>query len=189
MADRLSLRLFAARLARFDPAALVRLRDGWAWGRLPWNVLVRVEQETTGDYVIAATSLERRPDTDWRTALPPAGKERVVEAIPASVIRDAAQAAAQTLREVSSGGLRGRAVGQRVIRDALLDHVVISGHSDADGSEFAVSQRLVQAMVRMGLVEGDNVDVLVAGPWTGLGSALGSAWHRTSSPLTVRPLR
>ncbi|HEX6683451.1 MAG TPA: hypothetical protein VF062_11675 [Candidatus Limnocylindrales bacterium] len=193
MADRLSPRLerFAARLARFDPAALIRLKDGWAWGRLPWDVLVRIPFDTAGDYVISATSLERRPDTDWRTSLPPFGKghEQVVEVVPASVIKSAAAAAAQTLREVNSGGLRGRAVGQRVIRDALLDHVVISGRSDVDGSEFAVSQRLVQAIVRMGLLEGDNVDVLVAGPWTGLGSTTGSAWHRTSPPLAVRPLR
>jgi hypothetical protein len=189
VADRLSL--FAARLARFDPAAPIRLKDGWAWGRLPWDVLVRVriDDPATTDHVIDATSLERRPDSDWRVALPPLAGERVVEVVPAAVIRAAAAAAAQTLREVSSSGLQGRAVGQRVVRDALLDHVVITGRSDADGSEFAVSQRLVQAIVRMRLLEADNVDVLVAGPWTGLGTSLGSAWHRASSPLAVRPLR
>ena len=188
MADELGR--FAARLAHFDPTALIRLKDGWAWGRLPWDVVVGIRHEAADehDHVINATSLEKRPDTEWRIALPP-GKERVVEVIPAVVIKSAAAAAAQTLREVASGGLQARAVGQRAIRDALLDHVVISGRSDADGSEFEVSQRLVQAIVRMRLLEGDNVGVLVAGPWTGLGTALGSAWHRTSSPLMVRPLR
>lgn len=188
MADRLSV--FAARLSRFDPAAPIRLKDGWAWGRLPWDVLVRiaVEAPAPSDYVIDATSLEKRPDSDWRVALPPAA-QKVVEVVPAAVVKGAADAAAQTLREVSSGGLAGRAVGQRVVRDALLDHVVITGRSDADGVEFSVSQRLVQAIVRMRLLEGDNVDVLVAGPWTGLGTSLGSAWHRATSPLTVRPLR
>jgi len=187
VADRLIL--FAARLSRFDPAAPIRLKDGWAWGRLPWDVLVRIAVDASGDHVIDARSLEKRPDSDWRTTLPTFSHERAVEVVPAAVIRRAADAAAQTLREVVSGGLQGRAVGQRAVRDALLDHVVITGRSDDDGSEFAVSQRLVQAIVRMGLMEGENVDVLVAGPWTGLGTSLGSAWHRPSSPLTVRPLR
>ena len=186
MADRLSR--FAARLSRFDPAAPIRLKDGWAWGRLPWDVLVRVAVETSGDHVIDATSLEKRPGSDWRVALPPAAA-KVVEVVPAAVIKSAADAAAQTLREVAGGGLAGRAVGQRVVRDALLDHVVITGSSDDDGAEFSVSQRLVQGIVRMRLLEGDNVDVLVAGPWTGLGTIVGSAWHRAPSPLTVRPLR
>lgn len=188
MADR--LRLFAARLSRFDPAAPIRLKEGWAWGRLPWDVLVRIaiDDPATVDHVIDATSLEKRPDADWRVALPPAA-QKVVEVVPAAVIKSAADAAAQTLREVTSGGLAGRAVGQRVVRDALLDHVVITGRSDTDGLEFSVSQRLVQGIVRMRLLDGDNVDVLVAGPWTGLGTSLGSAWHRASSPFTVRPLR
>lgn len=186
MADRLSL--FAARLARFDPAAPIRLRDGWAWGRLPWDVLVRIACDATGDHVIDAASLEKRPDSDWRLTLPPA-VHRVVEVIPAAAVTSAAAAAAQTLRDIASGGLRGRAVGQRAVRDALLDHVAVTGRSDDDGSEFAVSQRLVQAVVRMRLLAGDNVDVLVAGPWTGLGTSLGSVWHRASSPLIVRPLR
>lgn len=186
MADRLSL--FADRLCRFDPAAPIRLKDGWAWGRLPWDVLVRIEAQTSGDHVIDARSRERRPDADWRVALPPA-TFRTVEVVPAEVIGKAADAAARTLREVSSGGLAGRAVGQRVVRDALLDHVVITGRSDEDGLEFSVSQRLVQGIVRMRLLDGDNVGVLIAGPWTGLGTGLGSAWHRAPSALTVRPLR
>jgi hypothetical protein len=183
MADELSR--FAARLVRFDPAALIRLKDGSAWGLLPWNVLVRIACPATGDRVVAAASLEPRPDTAWRTALPPS-TGRVVETIPAGVVKSAAEAAADTLRQAVA---TKRAVGERRLRDALLDHVVISGTADSDGTEFAVSQRLVQAIVRMALVEGDNVDVLVAGAWTGLGASLGSAWHRTSSPLTVRPLR
>ncbi|HZM81394.1 MAG TPA: hypothetical protein VFC19_37180 [Candidatus Limnocylindrales bacterium] len=188
MAD--SLSLFAARLARFDPAALIRLKDGWAWGRLPWDVLVRIaiDDPAASDHVIDATTLEKRPDADWRVALPPP-HEKTVEVVPAAVVRSAAEAAARTLRDIAGGGLRGRAVGQRVVRDALLDHVVITGRSDDDGSEFAVSQRLVQAIVRMRLLPADNVEVLVAGPWTGLGTSLGSAWYRASSPLTVRPLR
>lgn len=190
MADQLGL--FAARLSRFDPAAPIRLKGGWAWGRLPWDVLVRIAVKPSGDAlidtVIDAASLRKRPDSDWRVGLPPSGG-KTVEVVPAGVIKKTADAAAQTLREVSSGGLAGRAVGQRVVRDALLDHVVITGRSDDDGSEFSVSQRLVQGIVRMRLLGDDNVDVLVAGPWTGLGTPLGSAWYRASSRLSVRPLR
>jgi hypothetical protein len=116
-------------------------------------------------------------------SLPPPGIT-VVESIPAEVIKAAAEKAAQALRE-----FKNRPVGERRVRDALLDHVVISGRSDRDGREFAVSQRLVQAIVRLGLVDADNVDVLVAGPWTGLGTSRGSAWHRSASPLALRPLR
>jgi hypothetical protein len=189
------LRLFAARLARFDPSALIRLTPRGAWASLPWGVLVQLHatpEENGGDRVVYAVSLLDAPAAAWRGALPPPGS-KVVERVPVALIKSAAAAAAETLREVSSSGVRGRAVGPRVIRDVLLDHNVITGTSDADGTAFAVSQRLVQAIVRMGLLEGDpqgdNVDVLVAGHWTGLGTSRGSVWHRASSPLKVRPLR
>lgn len=185
------LAAFAARLLRFDPGALIRLRDGQAWARLPWDVLVCVPVETSGprvvDSVISAADGKPR-DAQWRGALP-AQTARTVEILPAAAVRDAAEAAANTLREVSLTGLRGRSVGQRAVRDALLDHPVITGTSDEDGTAFVVPQRIVQAIVRMELLSGDNVGVLVSGPWTGLGTRLGSAWHRASQELTVRPLR
>lgn len=180
------LAAFGARLLRFDPGALIRLREGRAWGRLPWDVLVSVSHASTGDRVVAAASGESR-DADWRGALPP-GSGRVVETIPASVIWDAARAAAATWREINS---RPQTVGERAIRDALLDHAVITGTSDADGTEFVVPQRLVQAIVRVGLLRSDDaadVDVLIAGVWTGLRTASGEAWYRKPSGLSIRPL-
>jgi hypothetical protein len=172
---------FAERLLRFDRAALIRLRQGWAWGRLPWEVLVAVPfPQATGDTVLSA--LDRRPhDAEWRVALPPP-TFRAVEVLPAQFIPGAAAAAARTLKELS-----GRA-GERAIRDALLDHQVVVGESDVDGTPFVVTQRLVQAMYRMNLTGDESVEVRLAGPWTGLATSLGQAWWRPKSDLTVRPI-
>lgn len=172
---------FAERLLRFDRAALIRLRHGWAWGYLPWEVLVAVPfPAATGDTVLSA--LDRQPrDAQWRVALPPS-TFRSVEVLPASVIPDTAVAAARTLKEMT-----GRA-GERAIRDALLDHQVVVGQSDVDGTPFVVTQRLIQAMYRMNLTAGESVEVRLAGPWTGLATSLGQAWWRPRSQLTVRPI-
>jgi hypothetical protein len=176
---------FAQRLLRFDPGALIRLRNGWAWGRLPWEVLVAVPMpDATGDSVVSA--LDRQPrDAQWRVGLPPP-TFRAVEVLPASFVPETAAAAARTLQEMT-----GRA-GERAIRDALLDHQVVVGHSDVDGTPFAVTQRLVQAMFRMNFVSreagGESVEVRLAGPWTGLATSMGQAWWRPRSALTVRPI-
>ncbi len=178
------LAAFKQRLLRFDPGALVRLRDGRAWGRLPWDVLVSVDHECAGDVVVSAASGEKR-DADWHWQLPPLGSARVVEVLPAAQIVELASAAERALREASVS----LSVGQRAIRDALLDHAVITGTSDVDGTQFVVPQRIVQGIVRMRLIWPGGVEVLVAGPWTGLRTRIGEAWYRASSGLTVRPLR
>ncbi|MBV1854145.1 hypothetical protein KUA19_28830 [Catellatospora sp. NEAU-YM18] len=192
---------FLSRLVRLDPAALVRLRPVGAdrtalWAVLPWGVLVTrtVDGPASGDRVTTAAALlagePRLPerDGDWRQPLPPA-PGRVLESLPVAVVRQAAEAAAATLREVEADGLRGRAVGQRVLRDALLDHVVITGKSDIDDVPFSVPQRLVQAVVRMGFLgTSGQVSVVTAGPWTGLAASFGTAWIRATSALTVRPI-
>ncbi|MEO3748306.1 hypothetical protein [Plantactinospora sp. B5E13] len=197
---------FLARVARFDPAALVRLRSTgagagaagpaertqlWAW--LPWGVLVGrvVAGPGPGDATVSAAellavlgrddaTLPRRRDTDWRWPLPPSPGV-VVERIAGTELRRIAEAAAGTLRTAATEGVAGRAVGQRALRDALLDHVAVvvtgpaSAGSAAAGSASAgsapigsagsagsaptadtgrieVSQRLVQGIVRMGFL-------------------------------------
>jgi hypothetical protein len=182
VAQDVDLAQFARRLLRFDAGALIRLRSDRAWGLLPWAVLVSVPlpAPVQDDRVYAAK--DGAPcDAQWRVALPPA-TERTVEVIPLSSVLGAAQAAAKTLKE-----LTGRA-GERAIRDALLDHEVITGKSDVDGTPFAVSQRLVQAMVRMGFAQFDPIEIRITGPWTALASPLGHAWYRQQSQLTVRPI-
>ncbi len=182
MAQDVNLAQFARRLLRFDAGALIRLRGDRAWGQLPWSVLVSVELPTpvAGDRVVAAMDGTPR-DAQWRVGLPPATAS-TVEVLPLSPVLSAAKAAANTLKELS-----GRA-GERAIRDALLDHEVITGASDVDGTPFAVSQRLVQAMVRMGFARSGPIEIRVTGPWTALASPLGQAWHRQQSQLTVRPI-
>jgi hypothetical protein len=104
-------------------------------------------------------------------------------------------AAEATLRAAVTGGVRGRAVGERVLRDALLDHVPVVVLAD-DGTRVDVPQRLVQAVVRMGFLglapaggepAGGAVEVRVARGWVGLAGAFGAGWHRSSRGLGVRP--
>jgi hypothetical protein len=84
------------------------------------------------------------------------------------------------VRTAATEGVAGRPVGSRMLRDALLDHVPIMVTTEGDTC-IPVSQRLVQAVIRMGFTAGaagDFVDVRISGPWTALACAYGSAWHR-----------
>lgn len=210
---------FLARLLRLDPAALVRLRSGGPgrvalWAHLPWSVLVTrtVSGPGPGDVTVAAAELldelERggsrlpaRRDSGWRWPVPPVAG-RPVEELPAGQLRQLAAAAAGTLRNATSDGVGGRAVGQRVLRDALLDHVAVVvtpvGGEAAPG-RIEVSQRLVQAVVRMGFLGPaapasgfsspitESVQVRTAGRWVGLAAPFGAAWLLKVNQLTVRP--
>ncbi|HTJ33173.1 MAG TPA: hypothetical protein VL738_08075 [Dactylosporangium sp.] len=118
-------------------------------------------------------------DTDWHWSLP-AGAGEVVERIPAADVARVGEAAERTVRAAAAEGIGGRPVGSRMLRDALLDHVPITVTTEGD-RRIPVSQRLVQAVVRMGFTAGapgDLVDVRILGPWTALACAYGSAWHR-----------
>lgn len=203
---------FLARLVRFDPATVVRLRPAAGagrtalWARLPWDVLVvrTVAGAGPGDVTVAAAdllaelesaggALPGRRDDRWRWPLPP-GTSRRVEALPAGELRRIAEAAAGTLRTAATEGVGGRAVGQRVLRDALLDHVaVVVTPDDPPGEPVEVTQRLVQGLVRMGFLGSADapgeVQVRVAGRWVGLVGPYGAAWSRTVSELTIRPVK
>jgi hypothetical protein len=187
---------FLQRLVRLDRQALVRLKSAPGghvalWGQVPWGVLVtRTVEGFAGaepfDVTVrAAAWLAKdaapftlpRMDAAWRTGLP-AGAVRVHETIANSVVRDIAAAAASTLRAVGAGALGGRAVGERAIRDALLDHIPITVESGDERIE--VSQRLIQAVVRMGFLssETDAVSIQTVGTWVGVSAAYGVAWRR-----------
>jgi hypothetical protein len=200
---------FLARLARLDPAALVRLRTTGTrtalWAHLPWNVLVTREVAgavEVADATVPAAELLRvlaadggalptRRDEQWRWPLPPTAAE-AVESIAGTEITRLASAAAGTLRAVAAGGLSGRAVGQRAVRDALLDHVALVV-TTADGGRVEVSQRLVQAVTRMGFLGAADANaadtrVYVAGRWVGLSAPYGVAWLQQVKELTVMPI-
>ncbi|WP_328466243.1 hypothetical protein OHA21_45740 [Actinoplanes sp. NBC_00393] len=199
---------FLARLTRLDPGAPVRLRSSAGrtalWAHLPWDVLVtrEVAGPGPGDATVSAAELlavlaaggeglpERR-DTQWRWPLPPAVSQ-AVESISGSELAQLADAAAGTLREISTGGMSGRAVGQRAVRDALLDHVALVV-TPASGAPVQVSQRLVQAVARMGFlgprsVETAEARVRVAGGWVGISAPYGVAWRQSVHKLTVTPM-
>lgn len=207
--DRQDLGAFLARLSRLDPAALVRLRrvapDRTAvWGRLPWAVLVSRTVAGAGpdDATVSAAdllgALERpgdlalpaRRDAEWRWPLPPAAG-RVVEQLPVAEVRRIAAAAAGTLRTAAAEGVGGRPVGERAVRDALLDHVAIV--VTTDGAHLEVPQRLVQGVARMGFLGRSDtttvgtVNVQLAGRWIGLAAPYGIAWLLPVSQFAVRP--
>ncbi|MFY1672809.1 hypothetical protein ACN27G_23065 [Plantactinospora sp. WMMB334] len=231
---------FLARLTRLDPGAVVRLRPGGAadrtvlWARLPWGVLVAraVTGAGPGDATVSAAellaelgrggaALPRRRDADWRWPVP-GSSGTVVETIDGAELRRIAVAAAETLRGAASEGVAGRAVGQRALRDALLDHVAVVvtgaqtagaggsatgregaggiGPASADGvgpagadGRIEVSQRLVQAIVRMGFLGSpgpagqDAVQVRIAGRWVGLAAPFGVSWSQKVSQLAIKP--
>ncbi|WBB66838.1 hypothetical protein [Micromonospora sp. WMMD812] len=206
---------FLARLVRLEPAAPVRLRPVDAgrvalWARLPWQVLVvrtvAGPGPRAGDVSVAAAELlaelERsgpalppRRDAQWRWPLPPS-VSRPVEALPAVELWRIAHAAAGALRDATEHGVAGRAVGQRALRDALLDHVaVLVTPDDAPSAPVEVPQRLVQGLVRMGFVGPPeaprppaDVQVRVAGRWVGLVGPYGAVWSQKATDLALTPL-
>jgi len=192
---------FLSRVLRLDPGAVARLRpsgDGalLLWSRLPWGVLVcrTLPAAVTLDRTVSARELlasvdgelPASRDTDWRWSLP-SGSGEAVERIPAADVLRIGAAAAETLRTAAAEGVGGRPVGSRMLRDALLDHEPIVVTTDA-GRRIPVTQRLVQAVIRMGFVgpgPQDFVDVRISGPWTALACAYGSAWHRGGGSLLI----
>ncbi len=197
---------FVARLLRLDPAALVRLRPAGPdraeiWAMLPFGVLatrtlatsldadVTVEAAALLDALDDPTAPMRRRDEAWRWPLPPS-RGRVVETVPAADVARVANAASSTLRTATEEGVGGRAVGERVVRDALLDHVPIAVTGPA-GERVNVPQRLVQAVVRMGFLGpvatlGETfVTIRYVSTWICLDASYGSAWYRPTSPLRL----
>jgi hypothetical protein len=110
-----------------------------------------------------------------------------VEAVSGADIWRVADAAEVTLRDAMTHGIGGRTAGERVVREALLDHVPIKVTSPT-GERVEVSQRLVQALVRMNFLArpGEGlVTVRVIGGWIGLSATYGSCWHRPTSSLLL----
>jgi len=202
---------FLGRLVRLDRAAVVRLRPAGdrvtLWAALPWGVLVgrtvagALAASVPGDVTVGAAALletlgsgdplPARRDADWRMALPPSTGV-AVERVAAADLQRIAVAAAGTLREASTQGVGGRAVGQRALRDALLDHVAIVATPPA-GGPVEVPQRLVQAVVKMGFLGNTDadadalVDIRTAGRWVGLSAPYGVAWLPPVSQFAVTP--
>ncbi|MEV5768280.1 hypothetical protein AB0L34_27410, partial [Micromonospora sp. NPDC052213] len=102
-------------------------------------------------------------------------------------------------RDAAAHGVAGRAVGQRALRDALLDHVpVVVTPDDPPGEPVEVTQRMVQGLVRMGFLGAageaagatgaGDVQVRTVGRWVGLVGPYGATWSQKATDLAVRPL-
>ncbi|MFY1636818.1 hypothetical protein ACN27F_26665 [Solwaraspora sp. WMMB335] len=204
---------FLSRLVRLDPAAVVRLRSAGSgrtelWSRLPWSVLVQrtVDGAGPGDATVSAaallaevtavrSALPPRQDGAWRWPLP-AGAPRVVETVAVDDVRRVAAAAAGTLRTAAVHGVGGRAVGQRALRDALLDHVAIVVTAEGPPAErVEVPQRLVQAVIQMGFLGTASAQPLTGsasfgvrvrrvGHWVALDAPFGVGWIQRVNALT-----
>ncbi|GIG68616.1 hypothetical protein [Phytomonospora endophytica] len=172
---------FAARAMRFSPEALVRLRPsgdgtGRLWTVLPFRVLAcrTVATAHDDDVTVRAADLLRsgppsRHDGSWRTTLPTSDGE-VLETLPGAEVVRLDRAAGETLRS-----RRGQGVGDRRLRDALLDHVAVTVVGDETKHE--VPLRLIVGLLRMGLHDAAApVSVRLAGRRIGLTGAKGSVW-------------
>lgn len=180
------VRVFISRARRLDPAALVRLRPGGAgaaelWTLLPIMVLANltVPGSVAGDTTVRAEALAAwldggaapaPADHQWRGALP-RDRGEVLEELPAAECHRIGAAAAATLSEA-----RGRGVGDRRLRDALLDQVVL--HVETGTTTAQVPLRLMIGLLRMGFAgTGDGaVRVRRSGGRLGLEGSAGAVW-------------
>jgi hypothetical protein len=206
---------FLARLLRLDARAFVRLRPvepevAEIWAMLPFQVLVarRLRTPIESDITVTASELMRtlsdpaapvpdRRDQAWRWPLPPSAGT-AVEKLPEAEVARVAAAASRTLRQAVSTGVGGRPVGERLVRDALLDHVPIVVTAGPD-TRIDVPQRLVQGVVRMGFLRVTSpqrpdavasgnalVTVRLSGSWIGLDASYGCGWYRPGISLSLR---
>jgi hypothetical protein len=207
---------FLARLVRLDPAALVRLRPSGpgrltAWAPVPWRVMVcrtvpasgagprAGETQSTVDMTLSAAQLldrltagrpglPERLDAQWRWPLPASSGE-AVESVPAAELIRLGAAAASTMRS-GVGRVGAGRVGERMIRDAILDHVAIEVR--AGDIRVEVRQGLVQALLRMGFVtEGVQgpVTVRTLSDWVGLEAGTGQVWAQSRATFAISLLR
>ncbi|MBA3488753.1 MAG: hypothetical protein H0T78_04270 [Longispora sp.] len=177
---------FCARIIRFDPAILVRVDVEAVWAILPFDVLatrpLRAGREgfiapgayraaEVLEYLSEGGPLPRDRSADWRGGPPPLTMGRVLERLPARELRGIADAAVETLRQSPPS------LGERRVRDVLLDHVAVTVVAEGEGV-VNIPLRLVLGLTRMGFLGNDPVTVSRSGGWTGLVAEYGAVWHK-----------
>jgi hypothetical protein len=203
-ADAADMASFLGRVVGLDPAALTRLRAGGgrvtAYVRLPFGVLVSRTVSGSadpvdvtvkaGDLLAAldapgaedgAVTWPAFQDVRWRAALPPGGGWRLLDQVPADVIRTLVRAGREALRAVPAGAAASAG-------ETLLDHesLTVSGA----GRTAVLPLRVISALARMGFLGdggGDVVMVSAAGGWVRLAGAYGSAYQHESPGLGLSP--
>ncbi|QSB06267.1 hypothetical protein [Natronoglycomyces albus] len=148
------------------------------WAVLPLKVLAQrvaraqIDADATfraADLAVADTWPQQRHDSQWRAALPNS-TGILLERIPAPAITQLVEQARETLE-----ARRGGSVGDRRLRDALLDHEALTIHHRE--MEYKVQLRLAIAAARMGFIGDDEVRVKLSGRRIGLESTHGTVWQ------------
>lgn len=139
-----------------------------------WNRLDVLAAEHRVDASQPLTDTLPRHDGQWRGVLPPPDAA-VIERLDAADCQRIGRESATALQEAQQRAqLDNRAVGQRRLRDTLLDHTALT--VTVDDRRHDVSVRLVIGLLRMGFAPDGTVLVRRAGGRIGLGGRHGAAW-------------
>lgn len=190
------LRVFLARAQRLDPQALVRLQPtgdgGRLWVMLPFGVLATMSMSMTvsEDVTVRADALSDRVrdaeatdliagmprhDGQWRGGMLPDPGAQVIERLTAGECHRIGDEAATALRDAQrQAEEQQRAIGERRLRDTLLDHVALTVTVESDKHDVPV--RLVVGLLRMGFAPDGTVLVRRSGRRLGLEGVHGAVW-------------
>ncbi|HIW61506.1 MAG TPA: hypothetical protein H9881_03535 [Candidatus Stackebrandtia excrementipullorum] len=190
------LLVFLARARRLDPHALARLQPveggGRAWAVLPFGVLatrvvpVAVSEDVTvrvsdlfdrarGAGGLASVEGLSRHDGQWRGGTLPDPAAPVIERMAAHECRRIGDEAGTALRAAQEQArVDQRAVGERKLRDTLLDHVALT--VTAEATRYEIPVRLVVGLLRMAFAGDGPVLVRRSGRRLGLEGVHGGVW-------------
>ncbi len=198
-ADRDDATAFTGRVARWDPAGLVRLRvDGETvrlWAGTPFDALVTRAVHgslTPADVTVyagnllsglaIATSPEVDPgptvDAAWRSQLPPATGWVPVDEVPATVVA--------ALAEEGAAGARDRPGPAGGASSALLDTEVLT--VSGAGMRVVLNLRMLFALSGMGfapVLPGEVVRVSATDSWARIDARFGAVVRRRHSLLPL----
>ena len=198
-ADRDDATAFTGRVARWDPAGLIRLRvDGdqvrmWAGtpfdslvtrairGRLtPNDVTVHAGNLLSGLAIGLDQDVDPGPSVDaaWRSQLPPAGGWVQVDEVPAAVLA--------ALAEEGATGARDRPGPAGAASTALLDTEVLT--VSGAGMKVVVSLRMVFALSGMGFAPAtpdEVVRVSATDSWARIDARYGAVVRRRHALLPL----
>ena len=198
-ADRDDATAFTGRVARWDPAGLIRLRADAdsvrLWAGTPFDALVtRAVQGTMepADVTVyagnllsglaVATSPEVDPgpvvDAAWRSQLPPGGGWVPVDEVPATVVA--------ALAEEGATGARDRPGPAGGASNALLDTEVLT--VSGAGMRVVLNLRMLFALSGMGfapVVPGEVVRVSATDSWARIDARFGAVVRRRHALLPL----
>ena len=198
-ADRDDATAFTGRVARWDPAGLIRLKvDGDTvrmWAGTPFDALVtraihgvltpndvtvHAGNLLSGLAIATAPDIDPGPSVDaaWHSQLPPAGGWVVVDEVPAAVLA--------ALAEEGATGARERPGPAGAASTALLDTEVltVSGH----GMNVVLSLRMVFALSGMGfapIAPDEVVRVSATDSWARIDARYGAVVRRRHALLPL----